>query len=280
MNETTTLTVLPRPFLKWAGGKTQLLQQYQPLFPPQFKNYYEPFLGGGAVFFYLFKEHSSGFNAVLSDVNEELINMYRCVQTDVEVLIKELKSHHRKHNSEYYYKIRAEKNKKPVKKAARIIYLNKTCFNGLYRENSKGQFNVPIGRYKNPTICNAELLRADSQALQGVKLEVRDFYKVLDEAKTDQDFVYFDPPYYPLSNTSQFTSYSRYNFNEEDQFRLRDVFAELASREVKVMLSNSDCPFIRELYEEFPIHEVSAARSINSKGTHRGKISEVVVTSY
>ena len=280
MNETTTLTVLPRPFLKWAGGKTQLLQQYQPLFPPQFKNYYEPFLGGGAVFFYLFKEHSSGFKAVLSDVNEELINMYCCVQTDVEALIKELESHHRKHNSEYYYKVRGQKNQKPVKKAARIIYLNKTCFNGLYRENSKGQFNVPIGRYKNPTICNAELLRADSQALQSVKLEVRDFDQVLEEAKTDQDFVYFDPPYYPLSNTSQFTSYSRYNFNEEDQFRLRDVFAELASRGVKVMLSNSDCPFIRELYEEFPIHEVSAARSINSKGTHRGKISEVVVTSY
>ncbi len=280
MNETTALTVLPRPFLKWAGGKTQLLQQYQPLFPPQFKNYYEPFLGGGAVFFYLFQEHSSGFKAVLSDVNEELINMYRCVQTDVEALIKELESHHRKHNPEYYYKIRAKKNRKPVKKAARIIYLNKTCFNGLYRENSKGEFNVPIGRYKNPTICNAELLRADSQALQWVKLEVRDFDKVLEEAKTDQDFVYFDPPYYPLSNTSQFTSYSRYNFKEEDQFRLRDVFAELASRGVKVMLSNSDCPFIRELYQEFPIHEVSAARSINSKGTHRGKISEVVVTSY
>lgn len=280
MNDPTTLTVLPRPFLKWAGGKTQLIQQYQPLFPSQFENYYEPFLGGGAVFFYLFQEHSSGFRAILSDVNEELINMYRCVQTDVEDLIKELELHKAKHNSEYYYQVRAQKNRKPVKKAARIIYLNKTCFNGLYRENSKGEFNVPIGRYKNPTICNAELLRADSQALQGVKLEVRDFDKVLKEAKTDQDFVYFDPPYYPLSNTSQFTSYSRYNFNEEDQFRLRDVFAELASRGVKVMLSNSDCPFIRELYQEFPIHEVSAARSINSKGTHRGKISEVVVTSY
>jgi DNA adenine methylase len=280
MNDPNTLTVLPRPFLKWAGGKTQLLQQYQPLFPSQFDNYYEPFLGGGAVFFYLFQEHLSGFKAVLSDVNEELINMYRCVQTDVDALIKELESHQAKHDSEYYYQIRAQKNRKSVKKAARIIYLNKTCFNGLYRENSKGQFNVPIGRYKNPTICNAELLRADSLALQGVKLEVRDFYNVLDDAKTDQDFVYFDPPYYPLSNTSQFTSYSRYNFNEEDQFRLRDVFAELAIRGVKVMLSNSDCPFIRELYEEFPIHEFSAARSINSKGTHRGKISELVVTSY
>lgn len=280
MNETTTLTVLPRPFLKWAGGKTQLLQQYQPLFPRQFKTYYEPFLGGGAVFFYLFQEHFSGFDAVLSDVNSELINLYCCVQSDVEALIKELKSHQRKHDSEYYYKVRAQKKRTRVKKAARIIYLNKTCFNGLYRENSKGEFNVPIGRYKNPTICNAELLRADSQALQGVKLEVRDFDKVLDEAKTDEDFVYFDPPYYPLSSTSQFTSYSRYNFNEEDQIRLRNVFAELASRGVKVMLSNSDCPFIRELYQEFRTHEVSAGRSINSKGTHRGKISEVVVTSY
>ncbi len=206
--------------------------------------------------------------------------MYRCVQTDVEGLIKELEFHKAKHNSEYYYQVRAQKNRKPVKKAARIIYLNKTCFNGLYRENSKGEFNVPIGRYKNPTICNAELLRVDSQALRSVQLEVRDFDKVLEEAKTDQDFVYFDPPYYPLSNTSQFTSYSRYNFNEEDQVRLRDVFAQLARRGVKVMLSNSDCPFIRELYQDFQIHEVSAARSINSKGTHRGKISEVVVTSY
>ncbi len=280
MNETTALTVLPRPFLKWAGGKTQLISQYQPLFPPQFKNYYEPFLGGGAVFFYLFQEHSSGFNAVLSDVNEELINLYRCVQTDVEALIKALELHQVKHNCEYYYQVRAQKNHTLVKKAARIIYLNKTCFNGLYRENSKGEFNVPIGRYKNPTICNAELLRADSLALRSVILEVRDFDKVLDEAKTDQDFVYFDPPYYPLSNTSQFTSYSRYNFNEKDQIRLRDVFAELANRGVKVMLSNSDCPFIRELYQKFRIHEVSAARSINSKGAHRGKISEVVVTSY
>ncbi|MCT7984546.1 DNA adenine methylase [Laspinema sp. A4] len=280
MNETTALTVLPRPFLKWAGGKTQLISQYQPLFPPQFKNYYEPFLGGGAVFFYLFQEHSAGFKAVLSDVNEELINLYRCVQTDVEALIKALELHQAKHNDEYYYQVRAQKNRTLVKKAARIIYLNKTCFNGLYRENSKGEFNVPIGRYKNPTICNGELLRADSQALRSVQIEVRDFDKVLDEAKTDQDFVYFDPPYYPLSNTSQFTSYSRYNFNEKDQIRLRDVFAKLANRGVKVMLSNSDCPFIRELYQEFQIHEVSAARSINSKGTHRGKISEVVVTSY
>ncbi|MCT7973578.1 DNA adenine methylase [Laspinema olomoucense] len=280
MNETTAFSVLPRPFLKWAGGKTQLISQYQPLFPPKFKNYYEPFLGGGAVFFYLFQEHSSGFKAVLSDVNEELINMYRCVQKDVKSLIKELEFHQNRHNSEYYYQVRAQKSGELVKKAARIIYLNKTCFNGLYRENSKGEFNVPIGRYKNPTICNAELLQADSQALQSVQLEVRDFDKVLDEAKTEQDFVYFDPPYYPLSNTSKFTSYSRYNFNEEDQIRLRDVFAQLARRGVKVMLSNSDCPFIREIYQEFRIHEVSAARSINSKGTHRGKISEVVVTSY
>ncbi len=280
MSDRTALTVSPRPFLKWAGGKTQLIQQYRPLFPTDFENYYEPFLGGGAVFFYLFDQPRSPLQAVLSDVNEELINMYRCVRDDVENLIKELENHQTQHDSEYYYKIRAQKNTKPLKKAARIIYLNKTCFNGLYRENSKGEFNVPIGRYKNPNICNSDLLRIDSRALQSVKLEVRDFEKILDEAKSNQDFVYFDPPYYPLSNTSQFTAYSRHNFNEEDQIRLRDIFVELANRGVKVMLSNSDCQFIRDLYQPFQIHQVLATRSINSKGTHRGKISEVVVTSY
>jgi DNA adenine methylase len=280
MSDTSALTILPRPFLKWAGGKTQLLQQYKPLFPKHFEMYYEPFLGGGAVFFYLFQNYPSSFQASLSDVNPELINMYQCVRDDVEALIKELESHQVKHNPEYYYQIRAEKNRKRIKKAARIIYLNKTCFNGLYRENSKGEFNVPIGRYKNPTICNADLLRADSLALQSVNLEVQDFEKVLDRATGEQDFVYFDPPYYPLSNTSQFTAYSRFNFNEQDQIRLRDIFAELADRGVKVMLSNSDCPFIREIYQGFHIHQVSATRSINSKGSHRGKISEVVVTSY
>lgn len=165
-------------------------------------------------------------------------------------------------------------------KAARMIYLNKTCFNGLYRENSKGEFNVPIGTYKNPSICNPDLLCSVSAALQSAQIELRRFDTVLDYAKSEQDFVYFDPPYYPLSPTSNFTAYSRHSFNDSDQIRLRDTFAKLARRGVKVMLSNSDCPFIREIYQSFKLHQISASRAINSDAKKRGEISELLVTSY
>jgi len=268
-----------RPFLKWAGGKSKLIPQYEKFFPKEFNNYYEPFLGGGAVFFHLLQTRSP-FKAVLTDINADLINTYCCVRDHVEELIKLLEVHQKRHNSEYYYDLRNYHNLKGLEAAARFIYLNRTCFNGLYRVNPKGEFNVPIGKYKNPNICNIDLLYSVSEALQSIEIAERGFEAVLDYAKTSEDFVYFDPPYYPLSDTSNFTGYSRYSFSKDDQIRLRDVFAELANRGVKVMLSNSDCEFIRELYNDFEIREISAARAINSNSKKRGKIAEVLVTSY
>ena len=264
-----------RPFLKWAGGKTKLIEQYNLYFPKVYKTYYEPFLGGGAVFFYL-----NPTNAILTDINAELVNAYRCVKDNVEELIKLLDVHKLKHSRDYYYDVRRYTYATDVEKAARLIYLNKTCFNGLYRENSQGEFNVPIGKYKNPKICNPVVLRAVSVTLQNAQIEVRPFEDILNYARSGNDFVYFDPPYYPLSSTSNFTAYSRYLFSQNDQIKLKEVFAELAKRGVKVMLSNSDCEFIRELYSEFNIYSILASRLINSKATKRGKISEVLITSY
>ncbi|KAB8317612.1 DNA adenine methylase [Tolypothrix campylonemoides VB511288] len=267
----------PRPFLKWAGGKSRLIQQYFNYFPIDFKNYYEPFLGGGAVFFHLL--HHKISKAILTDINAELITTYRCVRDNVEELINLLKEHEIQHSKDYYYRMRTTIESNELKKAARLIYLNKTCFNGLYRENSKGEFNVPIGRYKKPNICDLSNLRLASTALQSAEIEVRSFEEVLNYGK-NKDFVYFDPPYYPVSSTSNFTSYSRYAFDENEQCRLRDVFVELAERGVKVMLSNSDTSFIRNLYKDFHIYTISAGRAINSNAKKRGKINELLVTSY
>ncbi|MBW4538484.1 MAG: DNA adenine methylase [Myxacorys chilensis ATA2-1-KO14] len=280
--------IAPRPFLKWAGGKHQLIGQYLPYFPTDYCHYYEPFVGGGAIFFHLQPER-----AVLTDINHELINVYRCVREDVENLIDRLEEHREDHCAEHYYQVRSlgvsQSGSPPTSaadidrnldRAARFIYLNKTCFNGLYRENSKGGFNVPIGSYKNPVICDPDILRADAQALQSAQIEVRSFDRILEQAKNAEDFVYFDPPYVPLNATSKFTSYSRYSFSEADQIRLRDVVVELRDRGVKIMLSNSDCPFVRELYKDFNIHTIYATRNINCNAEKRGKITEVLVTSY
>ncbi|MEO0373884.1 MAG: DNA adenine methylase [Cyanobacteria bacterium P01_A01_bin.17] len=264
----------PRPFLKWAGGKSRLLAQYQPWFPQAYSRYYEPFVGGGAVFF-----HLQPASAMLSDINPELVNVYECVRSQVEALIQQLEIHAQHHGHEYYYQMRAADQGSSIERAARFIYLNKTCFNGLYRENSQGKFNVPMGRYKKPTICNPELLRSASITLQAAQVYLRPFSEILQHAKTPQDFVYFDPPYHPLSATSDFTAYSRGAFTAQDQVQLRDVFVSLAERGVRVMLSNSDCDFIRDLYQGFPIRTIQAARAINSNPAKRGKISEVLVMS-
>ena len=266
--------VSPRPFLKWAGGKGKLIQQYIPYLPKKFKTYYEPFLGGAAVFFYL--NPPSG---TLTDINAELVNAYRCVRDNVEELILNLEAHQLRHCRDYYYEVRQSPGVTNIEKAARLIYLNKTCFNGLYRENSKGAFNVPIGKYKNPKICNPALLRSVSAALQNAQINVRPFEDILEHASSCDDFVYFDPPYHPLSPTSNFTAYSRYSFTQDDQIRLKYVFAELAERGVKVMLSNSDCPFIRELYSDFNINSIIAPRLINSDARKRGNITELLITS-
>ncbi len=268
-------SIAPRPFLKWAGGKTKLIPQYSHYFPQKFSTYYEPFLGGGAIFFHLLPRR-----AVLFDINPELVNVYCCVRDRVDELIQRLQDHRDRHCQDYYYFIRACTFSSDVERAARMIYLNKTCFNGLYRENSKGQFNVPMGRYKNPGIFDPELLYAVAIALRNAEIAVTPFETVLECATSSQDFVYFDPPYYPISNTSNFTAYNRHAFKPQDQIRLRDAVVELASRGVQVMVSNSDCPFIHDLYQDFNRYPILAARSINSNGNRRGKITELVITSY
>lgn len=263
-----------RPFLKWAGGKGRLLEQYRG-FIPQFKTYYEPFLGGGALFFDLQPSH-----AVLSDINPELVNVYQCVRDRVEAVIQCLEHHAQHHNREYYYALRALELTDAVERAARLLYLNKTCFNGLYRVNRAGKFNVPMGRYQNPNICDRQLLLTASAALQSAIILERPFHKVLEDAHREEDFVYFDPPYYPISATSDFTAYSQTAFTVADQEKLRDVFTVLAQRGVKTMLSNSDCLFIRNLYEGYTTKTITAARAINSNPDKRGKIQEVLIISH
>lgn len=267
-----------RPFLKWAGGKGRLLSQYEPFFPQDFETYYEPFLGGGAVFFHL---GTRGQRAVLGDINPELVNVYRCVRDRPTEVIALLQYHKQHHSPGYYYQLRQCHNlTEPIQRAARLIYLNKTCYNGLYRENSQGQFNVPVGRYKNPTICDPELIHNASQALQRVELSTFSFEHVLNWPITQQDFVYFDPPYHPISPTSSFTSYNRYGFTAKDQQSLAIIFRRLAQKGITVMLSNSDCAFIRDLYHGFRFQPIQAARTINSQGSRRGKVDELLIMSF
>ncbi|MEH2197207.1 DNA adenine methylase [Nostoc sp.] len=267
----------PRPFLKWAGGKSRLIQQYIPYFPKSYKNYYEPFLGGGAVFF-----HLQPNIATLTDINTELINTYCCVRDRVDELIALLKEHKIQHNKDYYYSIRNNYGGTDIEKAARLIYLNKTCFNGLYRVNSQGKFNVPLGRYENPNICSEILLQAASEALSHAEIQQADFTEVLNHATSSDDFVFFDPPYYPISDTSYFTAYSQNCFTKKDQELLRDTCAELASRGVKVMVCNSDSEFIINIYKDinFESYKIKAARSINSNIKNRGMINELLITSF
>jgi DNA adenine methylase len=266
--------------VKWAGGKKQLLEQFEKFFPERIERYFEPFVGGGTVAFFLIKTHPEIKKIYLSDINEELIITYNAIKKNVEELIVLLKGYKKSHSKEFYYKIRAEDVKKltPFQIAARFIYLNKTCFNGLYRVNSKGQFNVPIGSYKNPGICNEEDLREISKFLQKDDIKVAEFYNAVKEAK-EGDFIYFDPPYYPL-NKSSFTTYTKDNFLEKEQEKLAELFKELDKKGCKVMLSNSDTEFIKKLYRGYKIYFVKATRMINCDASKRGKINEVVITNY
>jgi DNA adenine methylase len=277
------------PFLKWAGGKSQLLAQYAPLFPAERPaRYFEPFVGSGAVFFQLRGQDFTG-EYHLSDVNKELIAVYQAVRDDVDALIDLLADHKAQHTADadsYFYAVRA-RDRDPawlesvtgVERAARMIYLNKTCFNGLWRVNSKGQFNAPLGRYTNPAILDERKLRAASAALQGVQVAVRDFRAVVDRAQAG-DFVYFDPPYVPLSDTANFTSYAKSDFGKAEQEALADVFRQLDAKNVRVMLSNSDAQLVYDLYTGFKIDLVQARRMINSQASKRGAINEVVVRNY
>jgi DNA adenine methylase len=271
----------PRPFIKWAGGKTQMLDQYAALYPQNFTTYHEPFVGSAAVYFHLRGLRLPIRRAWLTDSNDELMNAFRAVRDDVDGLIAKLNRHKRLHSEEHYYAVRAADPRKlsPTSRAARFIYLNKTCYNGLYRVNRKGQFNVPMGRYKNPGIFDADDLRWASQLLRPTKIETAHFSSVLKRAKPG-DFVYFDPPYYPLSKTSNFTSYTEFPFGDWEHGELARVFRELDRMECKVMLSNSWTPFVQDLYRGYNIVEVKGSRHINSKPDRRGKISEMVVTNY
>ncbi len=261
-----------RPFVKWAGGKRQLLPELKRWVPKRYGRYFEPFLGGGALFFALRPP-----KATLTDVNERLIRTYKGIRDDVEEVIRLLQGY--PYDETFFYEMRAKDiDARPdPEMAAWFVYLNKTGFNGLYRVNSRNVFNVPFGRYVNPAICNPSLLRSCSAALKAADIRLSDFESVAKDAERD-DFVYFDPPYMPLSVTSSFTSYTSTGFGEKEQTRLRDLALDLKRRGVHVLLSNSSSPFIRDLYREgFEVSDVSATRMVNSKASARGAITELLI---
>ena len=274
-----------KPFTKWTGGKRQLLPEILPLLPKEYNHYFEPFIGGGALFFELMPKH-----ATINDFNKDLIHAYKQIRDNLSELINLLEIHKEKNSKEYYLDIRGiDRTEKfielsDVEKAARLLYMLRVNFNGLYRVNSKNQFNVPYGRYKNPKIIDEKLLSNISQYLNKEDISILngDFEDSVKKAKSG-DLVYFDPPYAPISATSTFTSYTHEGFGLDEQKRLRDVFVELTKRDVKVMLSNSDVGLVHELYnglENTNITIVKANRMINSKASGRGKINEVTIRNY
>ncbi|KHO61022.1 modification methylase [Thermoanaerobacter sp. YS13] len=299
-----------KPFLKWAGGKTQLLDELYKRLPSsliqsgEIERYVEPFVGGGAFFFFL-KRNFKIKESFLIDINKELIIGYKVIQNNVNELIHELSSMEEKYlklseeqRKDFYYNIRDEYNRQKdnfdyvnynldwVKRAAYLIFLNKTCFNGLYRLNKKGEFNVPFGKYKNPTICDADNLIEVSKALENTEIICADF----EESKKyihKNTLVYLDPPYRPLNNTSNFTSYNEDGFDDDDQRRLAQFFKEMDKRGAYLILSNSDPKnedvddnFFDELYAGFIIERVKAKRYINSNGDKRGDINELIIRNY
>ena len=271
-------TRICKPFLKWVGGKSKLIPDLVARMPQEYNRYFEPFMGGAALFFHLCPK-----DAYLSDVNPELLNTYSVVKKQVAALVEDLKGH--RYEREYFYRVRnADRSKEfakwsAVERASRFIYLNKTCFNGLCRVNSKGHFNTPFGRYNNPKILDEKNLRACSRALKTTKIIKASFLKVEEHAKKG-DFVYFDPPYVPLSATANFTTFSRSGFGLEMQQELKNLCDRLTAKRVKFMLSNSAAPLIFELFTTYNIHIVRAPRAINSAADKRGKIDEVLVTNY
>ena len=277
LNPKSLVEPVPRPFVKWAGGKRQLLSILSDSAPNSFGRYFEPFIGGGAFLFSQLPDR-----ATIADVNPELINCYQVIRDDVEALMRSLKLH--KNDEEHFYATRAKNLAKltPVQRASRFIYLNKTCFNGLYRENRSGQFNTPFGRYVNPKIVDRENLLAISNYLNtsDIKINCGSYQTVLDEAMA-RDFVYFDPPYAPLTKTANFAGYVKGGFGIKDQIELATVYAQLSEKGVLVMLSNSNTDIIHELYKGFSIKTIHASRAINCKGGSRGKeANEVLVTNY
>lgn len=303
---------IPKPFLKWAGGKTQLLEQITNFLPKELvsgsiKKYVEPFIGGGAVFFHIAYNYQIT-ELYISDINAELIMAYKTIQYNVNDLIKLLADIEKEYLSfdenkrkEYYYQIRTSFNSQLncidfqnynyqwLERTAQIIFLNKTCYNGLFRVNSQGEFNVPVGKYKNPTICDAENLKAVAEVLQKTEICHTDFSyyeKSLNNSLNDT-LIYFDPPYRPLNKTSSFTAYSQQVFNDAEQIRLRDVFKQLDKKDAFLLLSNSDPKnqdieddFFEIAYAGYRIEKVKAARSINSNSSKRQAINELLIMNY
>ncbi|MEL7035257.1 MAG: DNA adenine methylase [Cyanobacteria bacterium J06592_8] len=308
-NQLSTLEKKAKPFLKWAGGKGKLLEQISTFLPPELsagkiKRYIEPFVGSGAVFIYLSQLYPID-EYYIFDINPELILAYNTIKTDVNQLIERLETIQSQYFSldpdrrkEYYYETRTRFNQNRrginfdkysetwIKRTSQLIFLNRTCFNGLFRVNSKGDFNVPMGRYKNPLINNAKNLVKISKLLQKTQIILGDFM-ACDQWVDAETFVYFDPPYKPISNTSAFTSYSQQRFDDAEQLRLRDLFVKLDRKQAKLMLSNSDPKnedvnnnFFEDAYQGYRIERVKASRNINSKATKRGKIDELVIMNY
>jgi DNA adenine methylase len=301
---------IAKPFMKWAGGKGQLIEKLVSLFPTEINSkeiakYAEPFIGGGALFFHVAQNYPSIERFFISDANAELVLAYKTIQKEVEKLITWLekleKTYHALSSAEqkvYFYDQRDRFNEKLssidfenfqeawIERTAEIIFLNRTCFNGLFRVNSKGKFNVPFGDYKNPKICDAENLRAVSSLLQKTEIELGDF-TASEKFVDSSTFVYFDPPYRPLSKTASFTSYSKFEFGDDAQKRLAEYYALLSKKNAKLMLSNSDPKnensedrFFEDLYGKFRIERVDATRMINSNSDKRGKIKELVIMNY
>jgi DNA adenine methylase len=298
-----------RPFLKWAGGKGQLLEQMSNFLPRELidgsiKRYVEPFIGGGAMFFFIASAYTD-LEFFIYDINPELILAYKTIKQDVNLLgemLLEIQSHYwslsESEKSQYFYQVRESFNyqksqidfngfnRRWIERTAQIIFLNRTCFNGLFRVNSQGKFNVPIGRYKKPKICNLENLQAVSKILQNTQIELGDFTACKKLIDSDT-FVYFDPPYRPISNTANFTSYSENSFDDKEQLRLRNFFQDLNSFGAKLLLSNSDPKnqngddnFFEDAYQSYRIERVRASRNISSNSSTRGQINELLIMNY
>tara|TARA_B100001540_G_scaffold12721_1_gene11211 strand:+ start:206 stop:1042 length:837 start_codon:yes stop_codon:yes gene_type:complete len=275
----------PRPFVKWVGGKRQLMQDLENNFPKQFTTYHEPFLGGGAVMFNLLTKKPQ-LSCNVSDFNSDLILAYVTIRDKLRKLIESLENHsknYHKDSAEYYYEIRKQEPKQQIEKVSRLLFLNKTCFNGLYRVNKKGQFNVPLGRYTNPNIVNKENLTAVSNILQSKKIKIscRDFEAVLDDTKKG-DLVYFDPPYQPVSSTANFTSYTHRDFTEDDLERLADLGDQLNSKGCHVLLSNSNSKIVKDFFSKkyWKISSINANRAINSNAQKRTGHKEIIIKNY
>lgn len=271
--------LLLSPMLKWVGGKRQLLSEIVPMIDDKCSTYVEPFIGGGAVLFSMQPK-----KAIINDYNHELINVYKTVRDNLDELLELLKHHEANNSSDYYYEIRALdreagfKKMSEVEKAARIIYLNKTCYNGLYRVNSSGQFNSPYGRYKKPNIVNEAVLRAISNYFNNNDITILngDYREAIKNLDRDS-FIYLDPPYMPISTSSSFTGYTEGGFGYSSQIQLKEECDKLTRQGIRFVQSNSDCEVIRELYKDYKIKTVKAKRSINSVAVKRGEINEVLI---